>query len=441
MKEEDKHLKKGGKLSIWGSTALVIGNMIGGGIFLLPAALGAYGGISLLGWLFSVGGTLILAYLFSQLSLMVQQKNGGPYAYTRAGFGDFMGFLVAWGYWVSVWVANAAIAVAFVGAMSVFFPFLETSRLAAVLTGLAAIWLLTGINLRGIRASGWVQLVTTALKLIPLFLIGFGGLLLFNSEHFSPFNLSTETNWNAVIMTASITLYAFLGFESATIPAAVIDKPEKTIPKATMIGTILTASVYLLVTIGIMGLIHPNELVGSPAPFADAAVRLGGSWARYFVAGGIAIATFGALNGWILILGQIPMAVAEDGLLPKFFGKKSERGVPAGSLLFGSTVVSLIMLLNYTDGLAKQFEFLSLLTTLSVLTPYLFCAAAYLIIFRRVSPDKSMIIPMILSLVAFVFCMWTIYGSGEETVFWGFLLLLAGLPFYIFTKLSKSNIS
>ena len=152
------------KLGIWMTTSLVIGNMIGAGIFLMPSALARYGGISILGWLLSSAGALLLAKVFSKLSNMVKDSNGGPYAFAKVGFGDYVGFLVAWGYWISAWVANAAIAIAFVSALSVFIPVLKENPLIAVFTGLGAIWFLTWVNSRGVRNSGKMQLVTTLLK-------------------------------------------------------------------------------------------------------------------------------------------------------------------------------------------------------------------------------------------------------------------------------------
>jgi len=425
---------------MWGATSLVMGNMIGGGIFLLPAALAGYGSISLLGWLVSAIGSILLALVFSRLSRVLPQKNGGPYAYTRAAFGDFMGFLIAWGYWISIWAANAAIAVTFVGALSVFFPMLASDRILAVTVGLGAIWLLTWINSRGIRDAALVQIITTVLKIAPLLLVGIAAPFFWQWVNFQPFLQENVSFWPALAATASMTLYAFLGFESATIPAQSIKHPRHTIPLATTLGTILTAGVYIICTAGVMGLVPMQELAQSAAPMADAAMRIGGANMRYWVAAGIAIATFGALNGWILILGQIPLAIAEDRLFPKLFAQTNQRGAPLPGLLIGSLLVSVLMLFNYSDGLVEQFRFMTLLTTLSVLTPYLFSTAAYLLfLLGGKTDDKRMILAVILSCLAFVYSLWMVYGAGAEVVYWGFLLLLAGIPFYVWIKWSRSD--
>ncbi len=426
------------KLGLWMSTSLVIGNMVGAGIFLMPAALAAYGGISVVGWLVSAAGALILARVFSKLSLLVPNSNGGPYAFSRAGFGDYLGFLVAWGYWISIWVSNAAIAIAFVAAMSVFFPVLAESRIAAVLTALAAIWFLTWINSKGIRESGKIQLLTTVLKLIPLFLIIAFGFFFFDISNFSPFNTSGTDSWAAISVTATMTFYAYLGFESATIPAANVENPEKTIPKATMIGTILTTIFYILGTVVVMGMIPMDILANSPAPYADAMGIIGGEWGKNLVAAGAAIAAFGALNGWILIQGQIARATAIDNLFPTVFKRDNRNGVPIWGLIIGSGLTSVVMLMNYTDGLVEQFRFMVLLTTLCCLVPYLFSAAAYVLLANEKSkPGKNQLAVHAMGGIAFIFTLWAIFGAGERTVFWGTLLLLAGTPFYVWMKRKK----
>ena len=423
------------KIGVWMCTSLVIGNMIGAGVFLMPAALATFGGISIFGWLFSAAGALLLASIFSRLSKLVGEKNGGPYIYTKEGMGDFAGFLVAWGYWISTWVANAAITIAFVSALSIFFPVLETNALLAVVLGLATIWLLTWVNARGLRESGKMQVITTLLKLIPLGLVIIGGFFFFDIDNFVPFNSSSTTNMGAIAITATMTLYAFLGIESATVPASNVENAARTIPRATMLGTVITTLVYVLSTVVVMGMIPSEALSRSPSPFADAMDIIAGAWGRDIVAAGAAIAAFGALNGWILIQGQIAMATAKDNLFPRIFKRENKKGVPALGMVIGSMLTSIIMLMNYTDGLVEQFKFIILLTTLCCLVPYLFTTAAYmLILVRRKSPNHNWVPELVLSSLAFLFSLWAIYGAGEEAVFYGFLLLLAGIPFYVWMK-------
>jgi len=420
------------KLGLWTSTSLVIGNMIGSGVFLMPATLAAYGGISALGWIFSAIGALLLAKIFSNLSIMMPSSNGGPYAYSRKGMGDFAGFLVAWGYLISTWCTNAAISVAFVGALSTFLPVLAVNNLMAVTFGLGAIWFLTWINTLGIVTSGKMQLLTTLLKLIPLILVCIGGLFFMDFNNFIPFNMSGASDFAAITATATLTFFAFLGMECATIPSSSVANPEKTIPKATMMGTIITTIIYITSSISIMGMIPASALQKSVTPFADAAAIIFGPGAVYWVGGGVAIAAFGTLNGFILIQGQVADAMATDRLFPAIFSKKNKNGVASSGIIIGSAIVSLIMVMNYTKGLASQFKFLILLSTLTVLVPYLFSAASYLLIKMQTKTQSgSWWSASILASLAFMYSLWAVAGSGQDTVYWGFMMLMAGIPIFV----------
>lgn len=416
--------------------ALVIGNMIGSGIFFLPSSLGAYGGISIFGWIFTSTGALILALIFSRLSRLLPNVSGGPFVYSQEGFGDFPGFLVAWGYILSIWASNAAITVAFVSYLSVFVPVLATNSLAGALTGLAAIWFLTWLNTQTIRTAGSLQLITTILKLVPLILISVVGVFYLNPEHFSPMNISAESNLSAISATAAMTLFAFLGFESATVPAEDVENPEQTIPKATIIGTLITITVYILGTVAVMGLISPAELQSSNAPFAEAAQKIWGGAGRYLVAAGVVISTFGALNGWTILQGQVPMAPARKHLFPKIFARQNKNGSPSISLVIGSIIVSTLMLMNFSKGMVKAFEFLILVTTTTVLIPYIFAAAAYgvFVLQRRFGSAKSTQVQLLLPLLGFAYAVWMVAGSGHEPVYWGFIMLLLGIPIYVYMK-------
>ena len=444
LMENFPHPPKKSQLGLWTTTSLVVGNMVGAGFFLLPAALASYGGIGLLGWVASGTGALFLAHVFSRLSRLLPKEDGGPYAFTRKGFGDFPGFLVAWGYWISCWTSNAAITVSLVGSLSSFFPILATNALAAVLTGLGAIWILTWVNTLRIRASGVVQLVTTILKLLPLIAITLCGFFFMHWHHFLPFNRSGNTAFGAIIACAALTLYAFLGVECATIPAGNIENPEKTIPRATMLGTGFTTLVYLFGTMSIMGILSVHELEHSVTPLADAAVSIWGEHARYWMAAGVAIASLGALNGWILIQGQIAYAIAKDRLFPAVFEKLNKNAVPASGTIISSLLVSLMMVMNFTKGLVEQFKFMLLLSTLTCLVPYIFVTAAYVIISMRREPlsGKSWFRILFPASIAFIFSLLAIIGSGEVIVFWGFILLLAGIPVYVWVlwkNKSKNN--
>ena len=324
-------------LGLAACTAVVVGNMVGSGFYLSPSAVAPYGALAIVMWIVMGGGAICLGITFARLA-RIAPATGGPYAYTRMAYGDFAGFLIAWGYWISIWSTLAAIAVAFVGYLDPFFPSIVRNPAAAAIVALGTVWLLIGVNVYGLRTAGWVQLVTTVLKVMPLVLVGFAGFVVFRPE-----NLAVAAPPDggglirAVTSTATLTLWAFLGLESATVPAASIKDPSRTIPRATIIGTVLTAVLYIVSTIGVMSLLDPAALATSTAPFADAARVLGGEGAARIIALGAAISAFGALNGWVLIVGQVPMAIAQDGLFPRPFARLSSRGTPVIGMIIGAT--------------------------------------------------------------------------------------------------------
>lgn len=421
------------KIGPWIATALVVGNMIGSGVFLLPAALAPFGAISFVGWVVSAGGALLLAGVFSRLSRAMPAV-GGHYAYTRTALGDFAAFLVAWGYWISIWCGNAAISAALVGYLSALVPAIEGRPLAQAGLAIIVIWLLTYVNSRGVRNAGVLALVTTIAKLIPLCLIAVVGLFFVDPGNLEPFNATDRSAMSAIAATAALTLWAFLGLESATIPAEDVENPTVTIPRATIAGTVITATVYILGTLAVIGIVPASELATSPAPFADAAALMWGEWGRNVIAVGAVVSAFGALNGWILLSGQIPMAAARDGLFPARFARENRVGAPVFGLIVSSALSTAVMALNFTRGLVGMFTFIVLLSTMTALVPYVFSAAAELLIRIR-TPElfdaAKMKRSSVLALLAGVYGTWAIGGSGQEIVFWGFLLLMAGLPAYI----------
>ena len=432
--------KQNQKIGLLAATSLVVGNIIGAGIFVLPASLAKFGSISIVGWLFTATGALILAKIFSNFSKKLKGKSGGPYIYSKVVFGDFIGFLVAWGYWISCWVNNAAIAVAIVSALSFFFPELVTNPFYATITGLSFIWFFTFTSSKGIKSSGNIQILTTIAKLIPLVLIILFGFFIFDLEIFPEFNLTDQNDFEILPVVAVMTLYAFLGLECASIPAENIKNPEKTIPKATMAGTLISTLIYILSTIVLFGIISAENLINSPAPFAEAGEIIGGKYFGFLISAGAAISAIGALNGWILITSYMPMTMANDRLFPKLFAKKNKKGFPYLSLLLGSILTSFVMTMNYTDGLVDRFEFLILLTTLSTLIPYFFVSVSYILfhVEKRLFKINSFR-SVILGLFGSLYSLWAIFGSGIDSIFYGTILLIVGIPIYLILKLKNPN--
>jgi APA family basic amino acid/polyamine antiporter len=423
---------RGGSLGLGAAAALVVGNMIGSGVFLLPASLAQYGGLGLAGWLASGAGSVLLALVFAYLA-RARPASGGPYAYARLAFGDFAGFLVAWAYWISIWATNAALAVAAVGYLDPFIPHVVESPIAAASLAVALVWTFAIVNMWSVRSVGNIQIVTTVIKLLPLGLVGIGGLFHFQLSHFAVADHTVGTIGRDLSATATLTLWAFLGLESATIPAAHVADPDRTIPRATILGTVATGLICVLGTVGVMSLVPQATLVHSTAPFADAAGVLAGEWARRAIAVGGAISCLGALNGWTLLAGETPLAAARDGVFPELFARTSARGTPVVGIALSAALASILVALNATQSLVAIFTFIILLATLGTLFPYALCAVAGLLIRAKDGrPVTRTGGATTISLLAFAYSLWAVAGAGTDVVYWGFLLLLAGVPVFVF---------
>lgn len=411
--------------------------MIGSGIFLLPSTLAALGGISFVGWACSTVGAFLIVLLFRGLSSHFPNTVGGPYAYTRTVLGEFFGFLVGWGYWISVWCTNAAIAVAFVGYLSVFIPQITDNEILSIAFGVGALWLFSFLNFRDIVFVGRIQKLTTVLKILPLLLIGFVGLFYVNWSLLDFENLSGETDFKAISQATTLTLFAYLGIESASITSHKIEKSEANVGRSGLIGFLLTAFIYILCSVVIFGLVNSAKLSQSTAPFADASATFLGGYAEQFVALVALIATLGALNGWILIQGQIAYALAKDGLFPAFFKKRNTAEVPYLGIVVSSLLATFLLIAKFSGSLVDVFSFMMNLSTLSALTPYFLSAVSLFIFIRRgKQPSKGM---QIVAVLSGLFCLWMIYGVGIETVSLGVVLLLIGIFMFLLKMIYEKN--
>lgn len=232
-------------------------------------------------------------------------------------------------------------------------------------------------------------------------------------------------------------MWAFLGLESATIPSDKVKDPARTIPRATVAGLAIAALLYISSTIGVMGIIAPAELQQSAAPFADAAQRVWGDWASGLVAAGAAIACFGALNGWILLQGQLPMAASREKLFPSSFNRLSKKGIPIAGLLIASVLASILVGFNYSKGLVQMFTFIIKLSTLSCLLPYLFSSLSEIMLYLRKKKEynpKRLLAASLVSIPAFLYSLWAVTGLGRDTLLWGGILLAAGIPIFAYLR-------
>ena len=421
-------------LGFWAVLALCVGNMIGSGIYLLPATLAPLGWNQMLGWLVTIGGAICLAAVFAKLSARIPAA-GGPYAYANAAFGPLAGFISAWSYWVMTWVGNGAIAVAVVSNLSLIFPQLtQTPGLPAVIA-VSCVWLLTAVNIAGVRAAGRVQEVTTLLKLLPLIaLIGLAFWLFISGAPRAP-DPQVAISGGAIATAAGLTFWGFLGLESATVPADKVENAARNVPRATMIGVAITGLIYLGISSAFALYMPVEAAANSPAPVADFLGRQFGSNVATVVALFAAVSAFGALNGWILVQGEMPSAMARGGVFPRWFAPESSRGTPLRGHILSSLLLSSIILMNYQKGLGKLFEFIATVSLAAGLLAYLMSALAAL----RLVPDDRRL--SLIAVIAACFTVWAEWGLGQEAMGYGALLIAAGLPVYYLSRVRTAAAS
>lgn len=432
MKENQNHRE----LGLYRTTSLVVGNIIGTGIFMLPASLGAFGTLGLMGWLVTSVGSICLALVFARLAKKMP-RIGGPYAYSRAAFGDFVGFQMAWSYWIGTLASNAAISTAFVSYLSFLYPALKENNHLAFAVAFIAVWAFTLLNMSSVRNSGITQVVIVIFKIVPLCVIGIFGMFYINLENFFPVNPSNLSVFKVISSASALTLFAFLGLESATVPAEDVINPEKNIPRATILGTVFSAIIYIWTTVVLMGILPAEKLASSNAPFADAAQLMMGSWAATAIAVCAAFAAFGTLNGWIMLQGQIPVAAARDGLFPAILGKMSKRGTPVVSLFVSSVFMSFMLYMNYELPLVEQFTAIVTFTTFAVLLPYLYSTVAELVFLKadKIKMTKGEFYRSFsFALIGFVYTLLIVFGTGQKAVFLGIIFVFLGFPVYALIK-------
>jgi APA family basic amino acid/polyamine antiporter len=403
-------------IGLWLTTAIVVGTIIGSGIFMLPVSLAPLGYNALIGWLISGVGVICIAYALGRLSTLGGE---GIQANVEKEFGPTPGFLVAWSFWVSNWVAQAAVAVAAASALSFVGPqFVNPDAIVTV--AIAWLAILTGINALGVRAAGGFSLVTVIIKLLPLLAViwvfGERGVTGASFEAMAP---APVTIANLAAATA-LTFFAFTGFECATTPVGKVRDAARTIPRALVGGVVFVVLLYLVAGTAIQMLLPADVVAASPAPFADALVSRWGSGAAMFAAFTIAIAAVGCLNGLILATGELGYSMALRGDMPKAMGWTRGVNTPVVSQAVGSAVSALVLLANNSKATASLYTFIILLGTASVVIVYL---AGTMSAWKN-SPRLGQ---RLVLAFAFLFIAFATYGIGAEPVLWSLVLLAIGL--------------
>jgi basic amino acid/polyamine antiporter, APA family len=422
------------------ATALVVGSVIGTGVFALPSALAPYGPSSLVAFVIVTIGALALALVFGWLNKRVP-GSGGPYLYARDAFGDFGGFITAWSYWLTAWIGNAAIVVAWVGYVEVFVN-KGGNTWGSIAIALVGLWIPALINISGVKNLGGFQIVTVVLKFVPLLFMATVGLFFIKVHNFGSFNPSHLSIGGAISAAAAIALFSYIGLETASVAAGRVSNPGRNVSRATVYGTLACAFIYILGTVTVFGTVSHATLVSSTAPFSDSANAIfAGSWAGKAMAVAAIISGIGCLNGWTLICGEMPMAAARDRLFPTQFAKLSRREIPVFGIVAATMLASVLTIFSYAH-FKTVFTDVVLLSVLTAVIPYLYSSAAHLywlLVKGRAVSWPHLTRDLVVTLVAVVFSFWALAGTGYQAVYYGTFVFFLGVPVYVWMKAQRKE--
>ncbi|WAH42556.1 amino acid permease [Alicyclobacillus fastidiosus] len=438
---EQKQLKKGIGLLI--ATALVTGNMMGSGIFMLPATLSQKSGPGaiILAWVLTGIGSIFLALSFAKLGSKYP-RTGGPYEFSRRAFGDFTGFLNAWLYWNGSWIGNVAVIIAIASYAGNLIPPIANNHVIGFVFTSAILWIFTGINIMGVRLAGKIQTAITIFEILLFLVFILVAAIHFQAGHLTPL-FPSGRGANTISVAASSTLWAFIGLESATVAAGEIRNPEKNIRRSTIIGISIATVMYMAINVFAMGAMDPTHLAKSSAPISDILSEFLGSGIGSIITVAAIISILGTTVGWLLSTARIAFAAGEDGVFPSAFAKVHPKfQTPYMALIIGSVLANILLFMNYTKGFNAAFNFVTLLATLSYLPVYAMTAASEIMLMKKVEKKVNVlkfIKVAFVPLLGFIYAGWAIYGAGAQTVMYGFLLLLAGIPFYLYMNHKRAS--
>ena len=420
-------------IGFWKGWSIAVGCAIGSGIFMMPTMLAPYGLLGFGGWLVAGAGSILVALTMARLVKRIP-KTGGPYVYVNEGLGTFSGFIIAWTYWVACVSAIAGISIAFVGYLGFFLPQIANSQINALLASLLLIWIIVFLNIRSLENSSKFQLISTLLKLLPLIFIVLLGASNFNVNNLPELNPNNLHPISLIATVTTLVMWSFIGIETATVPADNVINPQETIPKVLIASVITILVLYILVSIAIAALVPASELLNSSAPFALAASKILGVTGGTIVSLGALISTLGSLNANTLTAGNLSLAAARDGLLPSKFVILTKNGTPIFTYLLTGAFVSILLILNYTKGIVNAFVVMAMLSTLSTLIAYAFCAIAEFKFSRADEKNLQRNNALLISCGTFLYAFFAIWGAGIEMIIYSIILILIGTPIYLFKK-------
>ncbi|WEG12761.1 amino acid permease [Pullulanibacillus sp. KACC 23026] len=461
-----------GKLSVWVLTALVVGNMVGSGIFMLPrdlASVASPGGV-LLAWVFTGVGVLFLAFVFGNLALRRPNMTGGPQVFAAGLFkkgsraSHLSGYFVSWGYWVANFAGNVAMITTFAGYLSTFFPILVSeapitilgihTQVGHILTFIVCSILLWGVHfliLNGIEGAGKVNLIATATKVIGFFLFIIATLFAFQMSHLIPFVAPVDNGSGPAISlfgqlkhAALATLWAFVGVESAVVFSSRA-KSGKDVKRATIFGLLIATAIYIAISLLVMGSLKQSVLVNSKKPLVDALSSAIGSGGGYLLAGLAVISLFGSAIGWILLSAEVPYQSAKQGIFLKVFAQESKKGAPTKSLLITNLATQVLIFSTVLNSIDQAFSFVCTIATLSYLLPYLVSALFQIrVVFEDRLDNKGINWrELIIGILAAIYSIYVVIAgtSDIKTFLWGIFFVGIGIVLYPFMFLNKSKAS
>lgn len=415
------------KLGFWSVLALVIGSQVGSAIFLLPATLAPYGIFGVLGWIGSGCGAIALAIVFATLCARYPQT-GGPHVYVDRAFGKIAAFFTGWTYWVISWVGTTVVVVASIGYLSPFIG--EQHLIVYFIIELFLLLLIVLLNLRGVQMAGYVEFILAILKSIPLILIPLCALWFFNPTNFTVHESFTSLSFFQLLgRTMLLTLWGFVGLESATAPAGAVENPSRTIPRAIVLGTLTVVLIYLFNSIALMGLVPGTILMDSKAPYVTAAQFIfSGNW-HLVISMMTTVVCISNLNAWTLISSQIALGLAEDNFFPAFFTHKNRYDAPQWGLIISSAGVVPLLFLTMHENMAHQISMIIDFSVTAFLFIYLISTLGFLKLLMR-QKERVPWYHWVAAIIALIFCSWIIYTTPLRTLGIASLFVLSGLPLY-----------
>lgn len=414
------------KIGFWAVFSIVTGSQIGSSVFLAPTTLAPFGLYSILGLLISGIGAIALSFVFGYLCSSFPQT-GGPHVYVKHNLGASAAFFTGWTYWVISWVSTTAVVITIAGYLAPLLQFKDSS--SYFILELFILMLVTYLNLKSLSLVGVAEIILTILKFFPLLIISVISLQHFNLDNIVVQPNVSEMPLSKILGTVTmLTLWGFIGLETATTPAEAVHNPSKTIPRAIILGTISVVLIYLISSIAIIGLIPTNILMLSNAPYADAArILFGGNW-QILICIIATIICLGTLNSWMLTSGQILLGLAKDRFVPQILGACNKSGAPyVGILLSGSGIVPLLFLVM-NDNIAKQIRDVIDISVTAFLFVYLVCSISFLKLLW--TKKSSSIFSWFIGIMANSFCLWVLWETNIMIVLSSFLFVVSGVPMY-----------